>query len=113
MTHFEPYRSGSLAGVLYTFEEPGDGLPQHRHESESFHNIIVLKGAVSLVTLKGSVHCVQGSVTDFDGTEVHTIIALTRATILNLYLTGLPEGERSLPRREFVGVVDASIDFKL
>jgi hypothetical protein len=107
-TLYTPYRSGSLFGTLYTFENVGDGLPSHSHTSEMEHNVIVMAGAIKLVTPNLTTYHGVGNVIDFDGSKPHHIVALEPYTkTLNLYLHGIPAEYKPLPESAFIGRLEA------
>ncbi len=103
MIRYRWYRSGDVFGMLYEMEA-GSALPRHAHERETLHNVIVLKGAV---LFDGDTRRTldAGEVFDFDGSTLHTTTALAGgATILNLFLHGIPADYKALPDSEHSGV---------
>jgi len=95
-----PYRSGKLFGFFYDFAKAGDGIAMHQHEPDKAHNVIVLRGSVSIA---GAV-LEAGHVHDFDNSAPHEIKALEDDTqILNLMLNGMPPEYTTLPEKEFFG----------
>jgi quercetin dioxygenase-like cupin family protein len=107
MLRYRYYRSGQVCGILYTFEHAGEALPEHSHDDVSTaHNIIALEGQVNLVFGADDFRTINaGEIVDFDGTRRHRIIASTAAVILNLFLSGTPEGYDRLPPSELEGVI--------
>lgn len=91
--------------------ERGDALPEHAHDAANEHNVIVLNGSVQLSINTDSggrahIELNQGHVRDFDGSRSHTIRCLSeRATILNMWLHGIPHGYADLPESEHQGTL--------
>jgi quercetin dioxygenase-like cupin family protein len=107
-TLYRPYRSGELFGAVYTLEHKGDGLPEHAHTREMEHNVVVLRGSISLFLPGAKLTFTEGALVDFDGSKPHRIVALEPQTkILNLYLYGIPSQYAALPESEFIGQFDA------
>jgi quercetin dioxygenase-like cupin family protein len=103
MTRFKHYRSGALYGIRYWFDGTGDCIPAHIHEITHAHNIVVLEGSVMFSTEQHAIPLVAGTVFDFDWTQRHKISALERASVLHLFLNGMPQGYDSLPAHEIEG----------
>ena len=102
---FRWYRSGKLFGIRYEMEQ-GDALPVHSHEDETLHNVIVVAGTVALVLPDSEITATAGNVVDFDGTARHTVRCESRhATILNMFLNGIPDGYDTLPETEHQGTL--------
>ena len=105
MIRFRWYRSGDLFGVRYEMER-GDALPEHLHDRASEHNVIVLAGSVALEQPGARDVGFTGDVLDFDGSKLHTIRCLSQsATILNVFLHGMPQGYAELPASEHQGTL--------
>lgn len=106
MLRYKYYTSGEVYGILYTFEFAGESLPEHTHDTNSAHNIVVLRGQLSLMFGEDDFRVINaGDVVDFDWTRRHRIIASTPAAILNLFLYGMPEGHDQIPPNELEGVI--------
>lgn len=105
MTRFKHYRSGGLYGIQYWFDAMGDGIPEHAHDEELLHNIIVLEGTVVFATAERARALTAGTVFDFDGKQRHKITALGKASVLHLFLNGIPNGYDGLPESELEGVL--------
>lgn len=71
------FKSGDLAGVVYTFPVKGDVLPMHTHGEKDVHITIVARGRV---TIHGpglvSTDYAAGAVIDNAAPITHEIIAL-------------------------------------
>lgn len=107
MTRFQHYLSGTIFGIKYTFDAGGDGLPWHAHTEVDAHNVCVLSGHVKILFDIEVVRLHAGDIYDFDGARRHSILAITPgACILNLFLTGQPEGYKKLPAHELMGEFD-------
>lgn len=108
MIRYKHYRSGNICGVRYDLER-GDRIPMHSHEPELSHNVIVLSGMVEVLFATGllvSMPLVVGSIYDFDNSKRHEIFASQgSASILNLFLNGMPAIYRDLPESELSGVI--------
>jgi quercetin dioxygenase-like cupin family protein len=96
MIRYTNYVSGNLVGVRYDFEQQGDALPEHAHDENSLHNVIVLAGSVRVTGPSlPEATLVAGDVFDFDGKLPHRIEALRNgSTILNLMLYPPPPTEQ-------------------
>ena len=106
MTRFKHYSSGRLYGIQYWFEQPGDEIPEHAHDSTLAHNILVLSGEVMLVMADGQRrHIESGQILDFDWSKRHRIVAKSSAIIVNFMLNGIPEGYDRLPSSELEGTL--------
>ncbi len=106
MVRFQHYRSGSLYGIQYEFERAGDVVPAHAHDASSAHNIVCMLGAVHLVFGDSeNRRILAGEVLDFDWTRRHSIVADCPATILNLFIHGIPPGYDQLGATELKGVL--------
>ena len=87
------YEQGDVFGVKYVMTQAGNGLKLHSHPTEEQHNCICLSGRCALFgpTLTTTI-INAGEVSDFDSTQIHSIVALQPNTIiLNLSLFGKPE----------------------
>jgi hypothetical protein len=103
MIRYEWYRSGSIFGIKYDMSE-GASLKRHAHGAETLHNVIVLEGGVIFDGAGFYRELFPGDVFDFDGTQPHEITALEGgATILNIFLNGIPEQYKELPTSEHAG----------
>jgi quercetin dioxygenase-like cupin family protein len=103
MIKYQWYVSGQLFGIIYEMPA-GRKLPMHEHETDHLHNVTVLKGAVVFDSKEKYVILDAGQVLDFDGTKPHEITALGEgATLLNLFINGMPESYRALPVSEHSG----------
>jgi quercetin dioxygenase-like cupin family protein len=98
---YQHYISGDLFGIRYWFES-GESLPNHSHERESLHNIIVLKGRCRFVG-ETTKELEAGEVFDFDGTKRHTIEAMGPCEVIHMFLHGEPLSYKSLPASERSG----------
>lgn len=102
------YENGLLFGWFYLFTEACDIVPMHDHKHGRKHNIIVLRGSVSVQGTNWSIPLQSGDVFNFSETQYpHEIKAIYPDTlILNLsiepkltadaylvdgYLSSLPE----------------------
>lgn len=104
--HMRHYRSGGLYGIEYLFDEPGEGLRMHRHQSPEAHNIIVLSGEVLVYGPHGCrmVRGAAGAILDIDSSLRHEVMATQKGTrVLNMYLHGAPPGYLQLPESELTG----------
>lgn len=91
MMQSEPYISGSLWGVCYSFDSVGEGLQTHRHLAPEAHNIIVLEGKVLFHSEGVEKELTAGEVFDFDWGRPHRVDILEApARLLNLCLHGQP-----------------------
>jgi quercetin dioxygenase-like cupin family protein len=105
MIRFRWYQSGDLFGMRYDMEH-GDALPAHAHDYANEHNVIVLHGNVCLEMPDHQRYASAGEVIDFDGTREHTIRCISNgATILNMWLRGIPQGYAQLPESEHSGIL--------
>ena len=81
----------------------------HSHEPELAHNVIVLSGMVEVLFAIGTLVSMPlraGSVYDFDNSKRHEIVASQgSASILNLFLNGMPPIYRDLPESELSGTI--------
>lgn len=107
MTKFEHYLSGNIFGIKYVFENADDGLPRHKHDSVTAHNVVVMRGKVNVLFYGYTETLEEGDIYDFDGSIPHAIRAVTPdACILNVFLNGQPEEYKKLPSEELKGEFD-------
>jgi len=88
-------------GVLYLFDDPGDGLTMHKHDTASAHSVEVLGGSALVYGLHGESKVVleAGQTADIEWSKWHEIRALAPQTVIfNKYLNGYPP--------EYVGLAD-------
>jgi len=89
---YDHYESGALYGIRYQFKE-GERLWPHAHVddmADQGHNIIVLQGSVIFDGTERRV-LTAGEVFDFDGSQLHSILALEPDTVtLHMMLNGKP-----------------------
>ena len=111
-THFQHYKSGNIFGIKYNFDNVGDGIPEHQHDSTHAHNMVATRGAVEIYfpTTKTTINLVAGETFDFDWTQPHGIKAIEdNSSIINFFLYGQPEGYDTLPPEELQGSFDAPL----
>jgi quercetin dioxygenase-like cupin family protein len=90
MIHYSYYVSGKLVGVRYEFDASGDTLASHKHTPELCHNVVVLKGSVSVQSGDLRHILLAGEIFDFDGTAMHEIQALEDHTRVIHFLLDPP-----------------------
>lgn len=86
-------------GVLYLFDEAGEGLSLHRHTTPTAHAVEVFGGSVMIYGLNGSNKTIAhtGEQVEIQWDKWHEIRAMAPHTIIfNKYLNGLPEEYNSL-----------------
>lgn len=90
---YDHYESGVLYGVRYGFNQ-GERLWPHQHTGETAdqaHNIVVLRGSVRFEGQPENRVLCAGDIHDFDGAQLHSIIALEPNTVtLHMMLHGKP-----------------------
>jgi hypothetical protein len=90
------YWQDPLFGMRYSFPKAGEGLRRHSHLPELQHNVIVLRGAVSI---NGNVFS-AGEITEL-GAEEHDVTAVEDYTeTLHMFYNGIPSGYAELPESE-------------
>jgi hypothetical protein len=103
VTKFQHYKNGQIFGIRYTFESRGNRIPEHAHDAELAHNLIVIRGSVMLVTPHEQRICMPG-IHDFNWSQPHEIVALEDdCETFHLFLSGQPIGYISLPDNELRG----------
>lgn len=93
--HSHEYISGDLLGVIYTVDNPSEGVRMHRHAAPEAHNVVVLRGSVLIYGPNGyNVRkAVAGDVVDIEWAKWHEIMALEPNTMFfNINLTARPSG---------------------
>jgi quercetin dioxygenase-like cupin family protein len=110
MFHFKLYEKGLVYGMVYTFPQPGDGIPMHTHEEEQKHNVVVMRGSLEVYGPDRSwVQVVKaGEIFDLeDHHHPHEICALEPDTVsMGLFIHGKPEGDQHLAEEDKVGTID-------
>ncbi len=105
MIKYSWYRSGALFGIRYDIPA-GERLPTHAHDADRAHDVFVISGDVGLRVLDALTRASAGALLQFDWWKRHTVIAITDAVILNLFLYGMPQGYGELPESEHSGSFD-------
>lgn len=78
--------TGALRGTIYTFEQPGDTLPMHKHGANDVHITIVARGKfIFRGPVIGSTEVGEGLVADWEAGVEHEFVALTpNARLVNI-----------------------------
>ena len=111
-THIQLIDLGYLKGMLYAFDEAGEGLKMHDHQSDTAHNVQVLNGSCIIygdipekVIRKGETH-------NFDWSKPHEIVVLEDKTVLfNAFVNGLPEQAKDIPWDQRSGTLEDTLQF--
>lgn len=82
MLRSKPLTIGRLLGVIYDFEEIGDELPLHVHDSESIHISILARGRLKVFGHGWEQEVDTGAVLDWQVGQWHGFIALEPNTRL-------------------------------
>lgn len=90
--------------IRYRFDNPGDGLPEHRHQTWDDHDIYVVRGEIILQFGERVERLRAGERAKFDCSQLHRVIATQPDTLIeNTFLNGWPLSYRTLPASELEG----------
>jgi len=103
MIHYTWYRSGSLFAMRYEMSR-GSRLKEHAHTPDTLHNVCVLSGQIEFYGERFH-RLSPGDIFDFDGSKLHTILAVEDSVIINYFLNGIPPGYAELPLSEHSGTI--------
>lgn len=116
-THYTHLRlEGSRLAVLYRFDVPGDGLPEHMHGPDMTHDVSCTRGRVMVYGpgLEWVMPLKLGERAVFDSTSPHEIMALEpKSSVVNEYYQGIPANYAQLPEDEKDGTADLAPQIKL
>lgn len=109
-THIHLIQHGGLEGILYAFDKRGEGLMAHTHETDTAHDILVMKGAVRVSGDLPTTVLVEGEHHAFDWSVLHEVLALEDDTVIfNRFLYGIPMPFRNLPMDRRVGSMEDTL----
>jgi hypothetical protein len=99
-----------LEGILYGFDRHGEGLMMHAHDSDTAHDITVMKGAIKIHGKIPSKILVVGEQLDFDWRADHEVLALENNTVIfNRFIYGVTCPFRDLPMHLRNGHMDDTL----
>lgn len=120
-THFTHLLlAGKRLAVLYRFDQPGDGIPEHAHGPDMVHDIRCTRGSI-MVYGTGMIWCHQlkagqvfDTATGFDSTQPHEIQAIEPlSSCVNEYYRGIPAGYEKLTDADKDGSVALPLKLQL
>ena len=72
----QPMQIGNVKGTIYTFEQAGDILPMHTHDTTTAHITIVARGIVKAHGNDWEAEYSAGAIIDFPAEQSHEFTAL-------------------------------------
>jgi hypothetical protein len=97
-THVQLIDLAYLKGIVYAFDEAGEGLKMHDHPPDAAHDVNVVSGSCIIYGDVPEKVLRKGESLRFDWSKPHEIVALEDHTVLfNAFLNGIPEQYKVLP----------------
>jgi quercetin dioxygenase-like cupin family protein len=76
MLQSKPIETGSLHGMIYDAQDPGDMLPMHTHDKQTVHITIIARGSFRVHGDGWEMISKSGDVIDWQVGQAHELIAL-------------------------------------